>query len=237
MSDVFISYSSRDRQIADRIAGDLTQLGLKVFYDKELLPGEAWRPRLANELKRAKYVLVLLSPAYVRSEWAERELEAAALSEAEGSTRIIPVLVEDTEIPPFLRSKYYADLRKDYQAGLELVRKAIVAQREPSEESRERGLRKAVDLLQVMVPLLGAAASVLASVVGREVPKVSPFILAVVTVTVAALTALVGIMSVYRPYRRSPPVELLVHGVQRAYLDALEGSALNPLRLGEVDRG
>ena len=236
MSEVFISYSSRDRQFADRIAEDLTHLGVKVFYDKELVPGEAWAPRLAHELKRAKYVLVLLSPSYVKSQWAIKELEAAALAESEGSTRIIPVLVEETEIPPFLQTKYYADLRENYQAGMELVRKALTSQPEPSEESRALGLRRAIDLLGVMVSLIGGAVSVIAS--------------AVVALTVAALTALVGIMlvghgplsfspsswSAYRFYRRSPPVELVAHAVQRAYVEALDGSALNPLRGREAKR-
>lgn len=84
MSDVFISYSSEDRGIAEPIAQDLKRSGFSVFYDKELVPGEAWRARLAQELRRARYVLVLLSPAYVESRWARQELEAAVLSESEG---------------------------------------------------------------------------------------------------------------------------------------------------------
>jgi TIR domain len=236
MYDVFISYSNRDREIVDRIAGDLAQHGVKIFYDRELVPGEAWAPRLAHEIKSAKNVLVILSPAYVKSAWAQKELEAATLSEAEGNTRIIPVLVEDTEIPPFLRSKHYADLRENYKGGLELIQKALTAQPETSEESKWRTSRRIIDLLGVMVSLLGAAGSVVVTLASEKAVRAAPSVLAVVG-TVMALTVLIGVMSGYRLRRRSASVELVAHAVESAYIDALDDNALNPLRVRETRRG
>ena len=147
----------------------------------------------------------------------------------------MPVLIEDTEIPSFLRSKYYADLRENFQEGLDKLRKAVTAQPEPSDESRARGFRKARDLLGVMVSLLGAAGA--SALLGQNAFAAFPSVLYVVVVTVGGLTALVAIISRYSPYRRSAPVELVTHAVQGAYIEALEGSELNPLGLREAERG
>lgn len=224
-ADVFISYSTRDRPIADRIAEDLSRSGLRVFYDKELVPGEAWGRRLEQQLRSAKYILVLLSPAYVSSKWARRELEIAALSESEGEARIVPVLIENTEIPAFLRAKHYADLREDYEGGLALIRKALVTKPEVPEVSRARRSRRVVDIVSVLTSLLGAAAASVSMVdlLGR-----SQIAILVAGVAVA-LTALIAVLSSRRPSRRSKPLEVVTKEIEQAYVDALDRSHLNPL--------
>lgn len=63
MRDVFISYSSADSDVAKRIAEDIKRSDLTIFYDNELMPRENWDTRLAQELKRAKSILVLFSPS------------------------------------------------------------------------------------------------------------------------------------------------------------------------------
>jgi hypothetical protein len=227
-ADVFISYSNENRDIADQVAEDLRQAGIHVFYDKELVPGEAWGPRLEQQLRTAKYILVLLSPAYVRSEWARKELEIAALSELEGRTRIVPVLIENTEIPAFLRAKRYADLREDYGGGLALLKEALVTKPEVPEVSRARRSRRVVDIVQVLVSLLGSAVAS----VSMATDLVDRFeIVAVVVALVASLTALIAILSARRSGRRANPLEVLTKDIEQAYIDALERSQLNPLTL------
>lgn len=231
--DVFISYSRENREIADRIAQDLVRSGLHVFYDKQLLPGEAWGPRLEQQLRRAKHILVLLSPSYVRSPWARRELEAAALSESEGETRIIPALIQDTEIPAFLRSKHYADLRADYEAGLALIKEALTTTPEVGEVSRARRFRWTFEIVQVLVSLLGVA---FASVSMADLALRDTRVVAVVTVAVGGLTGLIAFLSVYRPRRRSKPIQVVTQGIERAYIEALEQSDLNPVGMREGSR-
>lgn len=234
MSDVFLSYSSTDRAIAENIAADVKRLGLKIFLDQELLPGEEWEPRLAHELRRAKYVLVLLSPAYIRSPWARRELEEAILSESQGGPRIVPILVEGDLIPRLLRHKQYADLRKGYEAGMKEVARALTAKSEPSPEARERRWLKVVDLIGVLSSLFAAAISAL-SLKGVALAKLPT--LAAVLAPAAALTALVGLITWYRSARRSRPLEVVARAVERAYVVALDESELNPVRAAEVKNG
>lgn len=231
--DVFISYSRENRDIADRIARDLASSGLEVSYDKDLVPGEAWGPRLEQQLRSASHILVLLSPSYVQSPWARRELEAAALSESEGEARIVPVLIEDTEIPAFLRGKHYADLRADYEAGLALIKKALTTKPEVGEVSRARRFRRTSEILQVLVSLIAAAAT---SVSMADVALRDSRVVVVVGVVVAVLTGLIAFISVYRPKRRSKPLEIVTQGIERAYIDALEQSDFNPVGTREVSR-
>jgi hypothetical protein len=233
MSDVFISYSSKNRDVADRIREDLTQLGFKVFYDKELVPGESWAHRLAQELNRAKYILVLLSPSYVKSQGAARELEVAALSEAEGRARIIPILIQDTEIPPFLRDKFYADLREDYETGLALVKKALTIAPRPSDESQARRKGKLIEIMGVLFSLLGAALSS-TTVVWRNLLKGDSSVVIIVIGAVAGLTTLVMVISFYRSHRRTGPIEVVARALEQVYVGALEESNLNPIRVREV---
>ena len=42
MADVFISYSSRNRREAAALAGALAEGGLTVWWDREILTGEAF---------------------------------------------------------------------------------------------------------------------------------------------------------------------------------------------------
>lgn len=225
-ADVFISYSTQNRAIADRLAQDLARSGLRVFYDKELVPGEAWELRLEQQLRNARYILVLLSPAYVQSEWARRELEIAALSESEGEIRIIPVLIENTEIPAFLRAKHYADLREDYEGGLALIKRALTAKPEVPEVARARRSRRALDILGVLGSLLSVAVasmSMVADLAGDfEITVVVGFV-------VVGLTAFIALLSIRRPSRRSKPLEALTKEIEQAYLGALERSQLSPL--------
>jgi len=235
MSNVFISYSSHDRDVAERIRHDLKQHGFNVFYDKEILPGEQWAQRVGQELKRAENILVLLSPSYLNSAWATEELQAAALSESEGRARIIPVLIHDTEIPPFLRRKYFADLRENYDEGLALVEKALTITSEPFDESQAQRRRRFVDILGVLFSLLGAGLSAVAGgAVGKQFLHFDSSVVTIVIIAVVGLTALVAVISIYRPYRRTGPVEVIARTVEGAYVNALEKSNLNPVRVREI---
>ena len=231
--DVFISYSRENQEIADRIAEDLSRSGFHVFYDKDLVPGEAWGPRLEQQLRRARHILVLLSPSYVQSPWARKELEAAALSESRGEARVVPVLIQDTEIPAFLRSKHYADLRTDYQAGLVLITKALTTKPEVGEVSRARRSRKTVAIAGVLTSLLGVA---FGAVSIADVALGDFRVVTLVAVLVAGLTGFIAFLSNYRPSRRSKPLQVVAQGIERCYIEAIEQSDLNPVGIREGSR-
>ena len=233
MSDVFISYSSRDREFADGLAKSLEEWGHRVFYDQKLKAGEKWPARLDEELRRAQFVLVLLSPDYLKSPWATSELERSALLEAEGKARLIPLLIRPTPIPPFLRDKYYADFSGDVDTAFSRVREAL-AEPKPSAARRAVRAHEAQTLIGVLLSLLISAISALAWLVPFGGGPTQGFIGTVLTVlvSVVGLTALVALMVAYRSSRQPRPVEIVSRDLDRIYIDALNRSELNPLRIG-----
>ena len=113
---VFLSYSTLDRARANRLALALTeQPTLKVFLDHwALAPGDRLLERLENAIDEAGVVLALLSEHSVRAPWVLMELEQAAEKAlAEASFRLIPVLLEDCELPQVLGDIVFVDWREE----------------------------------------------------------------------------------------------------------------------------
>ncbi len=71
-------------------------------------------------------MLVVLSRASVESEWCKKELSSGLIRELEEKrVVVIPVLIEECEIPPFLRDKLYADFRRNFDEGLRDLLRAL----------------------------------------------------------------------------------------------------------------
>ena len=98
MTDLFISYARGDRPIADRLAKAFEKLHWTVWWDRELVVGEIFDKHIKEALKKARCVIVLWSSNSVSSDWVKKE----ALFGAKHG-KLIPVLLEDVEIPKRLR--------------------------------------------------------------------------------------------------------------------------------------
>lgn len=98
-----------------------------VWIDKwELNVGDSLIQRVQEAVAGASALLVVLSKASVASEWVKKELSAGLVRELdEKRVVVLPVLLEDCEIPLFLRDKLYADFRTNFDVGLAAVKKAI----------------------------------------------------------------------------------------------------------------
>ena len=101
-ANVFLSYSRKDRERAQRIADVLRERHFGVFKDTDdILPTEEWKERLEQLIAEADTVVFLLSPQSADSEVCAWEVEhAAALNK-----RIAPIVIEETDgkdIPPLL---------------------------------------------------------------------------------------------------------------------------------------
>lgn len=78
MSDVFISYASSDRQLAQAMADDLKARGVDVWWDVELVGGMQFRDAIEERLKAARIVIVIWSPAAAASRFVIDEADVAA---------------------------------------------------------------------------------------------------------------------------------------------------------------
>lgn len=72
-TDVFISYASKDRPVAQRLATALRQPGFEVFWDRTIYAGAEWNEEIQSALCEARCVIVLWSAASINSFWVRGE--------------------------------------------------------------------------------------------------------------------------------------------------------------------
>src|SRR5262245_50697420 len=94
VADVFVSYASVDRERARALSEVLADRGLSVWWDRTIAPGRVFDEVIQEELNAAKCVVVLWSPASVKSNWVKTEAAEAA---ARGI--LVPVSVQDVALP------------------------------------------------------------------------------------------------------------------------------------------
>ncbi len=112
---VFLCHSSHDKPIVRELY--LRLLGeswLDPWLDEEkLLPGQDWDLEIEKAVEKAHAVIVCLSKNSVTKEgYIQRELKFAldiALEKPEGTIFIIPLRLDDCELPRRLRSWQYVD--------------------------------------------------------------------------------------------------------------------------------
>jgi hypothetical protein len=124
---VFISYSHSDADFIDRLAAELIKNRKHVWIDRyELRAGDSLITRIQDAITGAGAMLVVLSRASVASEWCKKELSSGLMRELdEKRVLVIPLLLDDCTIPLFLRDKYYADFRLNFDKGVRDVLEAI----------------------------------------------------------------------------------------------------------------
>ena len=130
--DVFLSHSHEDKTLAIKISEDLQKNGVTVWRDdRELKPGEIWVQKIAENLKASNSVAVILSKASIESRWVQEEVSAAL----EQDKHIIPIKIEECDVPLFLGTRQHADFTGDYTSGitnlLEALRKPPVKNAKP----------------------------------------------------------------------------------------------------------
>jgi TIR domain len=109
----FISHSSEDSAVARAIAEILRQRGIDPWLDHERIrPGDSIPGRIEEGISGCDVILVLISESFVRSRWCRAEYEPLLSREIEsGRTLVIPIRLDDAQIPSLLSAKKYTDVR------------------------------------------------------------------------------------------------------------------------------
>lgn len=77
----------------DKLANVLQKHGVRIWYSRSHLRGaQQWQDEIGKALKRCDWLIVILSPAAVKSMWVKREL-SYALNQRRYENRIIPILL------------------------------------------------------------------------------------------------------------------------------------------------
>lgn len=115
--DVTVSFAGEDRLLVDRLVRLLRRNGIRVFYDA-WEQADLWGKDLYQHLDKiyryaARYCLIFVSEHYVRKAWTKHELRSAqARAFIENSEYILPIRLDDAELPGLPPTVAYIDARK-----------------------------------------------------------------------------------------------------------------------------
>lgn len=125
---VFLSYAHGDAEFVTRLEADLAANGVNVWRDiKAIAPGESITRSIEGALRNCNALLLVLSARSTASSWVEREYRAALHLQSgnpDVEPRIVPCLLENCDVPVFLKDVLYADFRS-YEPGFVSLAKSL----------------------------------------------------------------------------------------------------------------
>jgi hypothetical protein len=143
--DVVLSFAGEDRQKAEELAEILKQRGVRVFYD-QYEQADLWGKDLYEHLadvytNRARFCVMFLSSHYERKLWTTHERRSAqARAFRERTEYILPLRLDDTEIPGLPATIGYVDLRRaSIESVADLLMEKLDESSRPSETSTGAG--------------------------------------------------------------------------------------------------
>jgi hypothetical protein len=106
--DVFLSYSSDDVASVLVVEQALEKQGLRVWRDgRQIAAGESFIQKIQAGLSQSRCVVLFNSHKALASTWVQREWNVALTV----NMRIIPVRLDDSEVPLLLKPEEFIDLR------------------------------------------------------------------------------------------------------------------------------
>lgn len=117
---LFLSHSSKNKEIVKKLANDLNICEIDVWLDSwEINAGDSLYDKLSTAIEESKYIAVIISDEFNESQWANSELKQAIAREMRiGRNLILPILIGNAKIPPFLEDKIYVNIDKGYFEGI-----------------------------------------------------------------------------------------------------------------------
>ena len=91
---LFISYSRKDKQVAQRVADALDIEGYDVFWDAEIPPGQKFDAYIFSQLEQSHAVVVLWSKHSIDSDYVKEEADYAR-----SNTVLVPLRIDETILP------------------------------------------------------------------------------------------------------------------------------------------
>lgn len=127
---VFLCHASQDKPAVRKMYAYLKQHGVQPWLDREdLLPGQDWEVEIPKALFASDVILVCISKNSINKEgYVQKEIAFAldkALEKPEGTIFIIPVKLEECDVPNRLKRYHWVDYyrtdgRKRLLMGLNL---------------------------------------------------------------------------------------------------------------------
>jgi hypothetical protein len=130
MADVFISYSQKDKVLAEQLGGLLQEIGLTVWWDAELIPAEKFREEIRRQIELAIAVIVI---------WADHSSNSAFVIDeadlAREAGKLISTLAEGfaaSRVPLGFRNAHMTALADGSALIRALTSRGVTASKPPS---------------------------------------------------------------------------------------------------------
>lgn len=135
MGQLFISYARADSRVVDQMVEQIEGAGHQVWIDRSgIQPGSQWSEIIVEAVESADLVLAILSINSVNSDNVRREIDLAVSAKK----RIMPISIEEVEIPPALKYQLAGVQILDYNTeGLRPLLQFLDRYKEPTMESKE----------------------------------------------------------------------------------------------------
>ena len=121
-SRYFVSYAREDADFALKLAKELRASGANLWVDKlDIIGGQKWDRAVEKALKASEGMLVVLTPTAVNSDNVMDEVSFAL-----GQKKVVvPVLLEECEIPFRLHRVQHVNFTGDYEQGFKALLRAL----------------------------------------------------------------------------------------------------------------
>ncbi|MCH9639111.1 MAG: toll/interleukin-1 receptor domain-containing protein [Betaproteobacteria bacterium] len=122
--EVFLSHSSKNKEITEKVAETLRNHNISVWYSETNIKGaQQWHDEIGRALRRCDWFIILLSGESISSKWVKMEL-GYALRHSQYDEHILPVVIEDCDYESLswtLGLFQMADLRNNIEDGYQEI--------------------------------------------------------------------------------------------------------------------
>lgn len=147
MTQIFISYSRKDLIFIEQLAADLHGHGFTTWYDlSNLGAGDRWNKIIEKAIVDSQYVIIVLSPDSVESEYVDAEITFAK----RWKKKIIPLYYLRCELGVLYINLNYIDVQgsnygKNFYRVLEELGKTSVSVKTDTPKKEEKPVEKEQD--------------------------------------------------------------------------------------------
>jgi WD40 repeat protein/class 3 adenylate cyclase len=138
--DIFLSYSSKDREIVHALAERLKTGGLRIWLDAwAIRPGDSIPLKIQQGLEQSRILLMCMSPAYFASDWGALEHLTLIFRDPNNKQRrFMPLLISDCTRPDIISRFKYIDWRTQSEEAFKSL--LIACKPEDTEATKPVGL-------------------------------------------------------------------------------------------------
>lgn len=117
---IYFSYNVKDKEIANEIISYYKKNNLNIISLEDYLkPGELFVDGVLNTIEAADIFVLIISENYIKSNLIEVEIQIVLEEMKKRDVIVLPIKIDDCEIPSLLRNFYWLNLKINFESNLE----------------------------------------------------------------------------------------------------------------------